>query len=519
MSDTHDRLRRLSNLRGSRNRTAPIVYTPLEDDPPPDFDDDVDFAVSARRTPTDAADRSAQVVSTYLSLLEAAPGRELSTPAGLCYCRVQAYPLDTPRGPEPLGRLLELPPAVFHRLHPHFGLDGIQNYRRAAFIDTETTGLGGGASVYCFMVGVGTFEAWIPDDSDQLPCAPDLDAPPTHFVVRQYFMRNPAEERSLLLALADQLAPYEMTVTFNGRAFDLPLLRMRYAQNRRLLPGLHDAATLLREERPHLDLLMPARKLWRRRLQSCRLIHLEQSVLGLQRTQDDVEGRMIPELYRAYVQTGNAAAMRGVFYHNGEDIISMAALADQLGRAFAEAENTPTPEERSQHIVGLDWVGVAQAHERAGSLAQAEAAYRRALASVSTPADRAELFRRLGELCKRQARWTEAAELWQEWLTSVAGVDPTPYEELAKYCEWQLRDYTQAIMWTSWAIHNLAAAPRNTLPATRRRAARTSPRASSTQAAQFRIRINLQTLRAISRCLPGGAGYAYLILSYARPHA
>jgi uncharacterized protein YprB with RNaseH-like and TPR domain len=489
MSDIQDRLRRLSTLRSSsRNRNAPVVYTPLEEDAPPEFDDRSDAEIAARTAIDPAPTANQRFASAYLSLLEAAPGREVATQAGLCYCRLQAYPLATPRGPEPLGKLLDISPDIFHRFHPQFGLQAMRDYRRAAFIDTETTGLGGGAGVYCFMVGVGTFEAWQPDDPAQLPSAPDLDATPTHFVVRQYFMRNPAEERSLLLALADQLAPYAMTVTFNGRAFDLPLLRTRYAQNRRMLPLAPEATDLLRADRPHLDLLMPARKLWRRRLQSCRLIHLEQQILGLYRTEEDVEGRLIPELYQAYVQTGNAAALRGVFYHNAEDIVSMAALAEQLGRAFTEGEAPAAQTGRAQPVVGLDWVGIAQAHEHTGNLALAEAAYRHALSSVSASAARGETFRRLGELLKRQARWPEAAELWQQWLTSVPGVDPTPYEELAKYCEWQLHDYTQATMWTSWALHNLTTAPRQTLPAARRHAlehrlARLQHKASSSSAA------------------------------------
>lgn len=465
MSDMMDRLRRLNNTRPRRNRSAPVVYTPLDDDRPPEFDDDAIFDAPARHSRQDTEPEPS--LPRFLPLAEAAPGRELATAAGLCYVRTQAYPLDTPRGPGPLGALLNLPPAVFHPLHPHFGLGQMQDYRRAAFIDTETTGLGGGASVYAFMVGVGSFEAWLPDAPDQPPVIPDLAAVPTHFVVRQYFMRNPGEERALLLALADQLAAYEMTVTFNGRAFDLPLLRGRYLQNRRLLSLPREAVDLLREDRPHLDLLMPARKLWRRRLHSCRLIHLEQSVLGLHRTEDDVEGREIPDLYRAYVQSGNAVRMRGVFYHNHEDIVSMAALADQLGRAFTESSapaGAPI-----QHVVGLDWVGIAQAHERAGQYDLAEKGYRHALESVRTLADRSEIFRRLGEVLKRQGRWGEAAEVWQQWLTSVPGVDPTPYEELAKYSEWQARDIDQAIMWTRWALHNLVTDTRATVPPARRR--------------------------------------------------
>ena len=85
-------------------------------------------------------------------------------------------------------------------------------------MDTETTGLGGGAGIFAFMVGVGAFawQAGAPADAADLP---------DQFVLRQYFMRHPGEERALLVALADDLRQQRMVVTFNGRAFDLPLLR------------------------------------------------------------------------------------------------------------------------------------------------------------------------------------------------------------------------------------------------------------------------------------------------------
>jgi uncharacterized protein len=295
---------------------------------------------------------------------------------------------------------------------------------------------------------VGNFEAYQPDPPDQLPAAPDLNATPTHFVVRQFFMRNPAEEGALLVALAEHLASYEMTVTFNGRSFDLPLLRLRYTQNRRFLPINREVA-LLHADRPHLDLLMPARKVWKRRLQSCRLINLEQMILGLQRSEEDVPGYMIPELYQQYVHTGQANAMRRVFYHNHEDIVTMVALADHLSRAFGE---TPAA---TATVQGLDWASLGRAHERAGDLVQAEVAYNHALKSVRNPADRSDLLRALADLYKRQGRWEQAIETWQDWITSVSGSNPTPYVELAKYYEWEVRDLDQAEMWAAWALHNL----------------------------------------------------------------
>jgi uncharacterized protein YprB with RNaseH-like and TPR domain len=371
------------------------------------------------------------------------PGSLVENVGGVCYVSTRAYPLEAARGPAQLGSLLTLAPAVFQRYYPVFRLDAATDYRRAAFLDTETTGLGNGAGVYAFMIGVGTFEPWA-----------DLTAgtgaythgTTTHFVVRQYFMRSPAEERAVLIAVAELLDGYEMTVTFNGRTFDLPLLRARYAQNRRFAP-LRGGAALLAEDRPHLDLLHPARRLWRKRLQSCRLSNLEAMILGLQRSEDDVPGYLIPALYTDYIRSGNAAEMRRVFYHNCEDIVSMVALAEQLSRAYDEKDAPPVHAE--------DLAALGRVYEQAGQLDQAEAAYRRAVDTMRAPRDRADLFARLGQLLKKQNRWDEAAEVWQLWLTSVPGVDPTPYEELAKYCEWHLNDLEQAEMWTGFALHSL----------------------------------------------------------------
>jgi tetratricopeptide (TPR) repeat protein len=232
---------------------------------------------------------------------------------------------------------------------------------------------------------------------------------------------------------------------------------MRYSQNRRFLPPHHEIA-LLQAERPHLDLLMPARKVWKRRLQSCRLINLEQVILGLQRSEDDVPGQLIPIMYEEFVRTGHAEAMRRVFYHNHEDIVTMVALADHLSRAFSDA---PAPQEA---VMGMDWAGLGRAYERTGDLAQAEIAYRRAQESVRNPSDRSEILRALGEIYKRQGQWTQATETWQDWITSIPGGDPYPYIELAKYCEWERRDLEQAEMWTAWALHNL----QNAHPSVRR---------------------------------------------------
>ena len=85
----------------------------------------------------------------------------------------------------------------------------------------------------------------------------------------------------MLSLLAELLADRPGLITFNGRTFDLPLLDNRYLMNR--LDNL--VGDLL--ERPHIDLLPPARRLWRQRLGSCALGALEKTLLGVRRTGED----------------------------------------------------------------------------------------------------------------------------------------------------------------------------------------------------------------------------------------
>src|SRR5207244_1203515 len=121
-----------------------------------------------------------------------------------------------------------------------------------AFLDTETTGVSGGSGTYVFLVGVGSWNA-------------------SGFCVEQFFMRDFHEEMALLLALHERLKDVRLLVTFNGKSFDLPLLDSRYV--------------IARLDRPlarvtHLDLLYPARRLWKLRLGDCSLMNLEKRLLG-----------------------------------------------------------------------------------------------------------------------------------------------------------------------------------------------------------------------------------------------
>jgi uncharacterized protein YprB with RNaseH-like and TPR domain len=377
------------------------------------------------------------------------PGMEVETEHGSCYVVTARYPLETMRGQRCIHELLSRTPQTLASLYPSAALDGAADFSRIAFIDTETTGLGGGAGVYAFMVGVGTFEDERESGSDysRSPIPSPRSPVPTHFVIRQFFMRHPGEELALLTALAELLGDRIGLVTFNGRSFDLPLLRGRYKLNRHYL-NVDAPDALWKDGAPHLDLLHPARRLWKGRLPSCALSALERAILAHERGEEDVPGSLIPMLYQQFLMNGDARSMRQVFYHNLEDILSMTFLAERICRHFADPLDG---EDGDLH--GADLLALGQVHEQMGRAQQAERALRRALPRLDGT-ERAEVYWNLGLLLKRQERWAEAAEIWQEWITTIPGPDVRPYEELAKYCEWQIADLDQALMWTGWALHN-----------------------------------------------------------------
>jgi len=302
--------------------------------------------------------------------------------------------------------------------------DGV-DLRRAAFIDTETTGLAGGTGTYAFLVGIGYYT----DDA---------------FRVRQFFMRDVVEERALLHLVGETLDGFRAVVSFNGRAFDLPLLATRFTLAR-MAPRLADV--------PHLDLLFPARRLWRRRLTSCALSSLEANVLGVAREDADVPGWLIPGLYFDYLRTGDARPMKRIFYHNAQDILSLVTLAARLCAALAD----PLSEEGD--LSGSDLHSLGRWYERLSMSQRAEQAYQAAL-TRSLPAGVRDAVRRdLSLLLKRQGRRDEAAAIWHELIQDGHDHKTWACVELAKYYEWALRDYPAAAQVTRLAVDISQSAP------------------------------------------------------------
>lgn len=333
-------------------------------------------------------------------------GCAIETPSGAAYYVEHVYPAEHRRG-IPLVSALDVPGAAWALLGRQPYLRQL-DLRRAVFLDTETTGLAGGVGTYAFLVGLG----WFDGDS---------------FRLRQYFLRDLDEEPAMLTAIAADLQERESLVTFNGKSFDWPLLQTRFTFHRRRLPGLAEQ---------HLDLLHPARRLWKDSLPSCSLGALEGAVLGLQR-QGDTPGWLIPTLYFDYLRTGNAAPLHGIAEHNRLDILSLAALSGYLG-AVVTAPLAATP--MGAPLPAAVLVAMARLLDDRGDLAGAVGCLEAALTRGADAAAR----RLLATLYKRLREHSRAVEIWQALIGSGDGLTLHPYVELAKYYEHQAKDAAQA---------------------------------------------------------------------------
>jgi hypothetical protein len=288
-----------------------------------------------------------------------------------------------------------------------------------AFLDTETTGLSGGVGTYAFLVGVARFE----DDNLHLA---------------QFFMSDPSLEPGQLAALEEFLAPCQAMVTFNGKAFDAPLLLTRYLSH-----GWQPPFQFL----AHVDLLPLARRLWRDRLPSRTLGMLEAHILGADRSEEDIPGWMIPEIYFNYLRTGDPTSLKNVFYHNAMDVVSLVALMEHMSLLLDDPEGLGSE-------YGVDLFALAKLYEHMGDQHAAAQLYGHGLDHDDARSERmprAALLQglhRLAAIYKRNSDWNSAIELWKQ---AANYQDLAAHVELAKYYEHVLKDIPLAIHWTQAA--------------------------------------------------------------------
>jgi hypothetical protein len=357
------------------------------------------------------------------------PGYELDGPSGRCFVVDSVRHASERHGRHAFGILGELGtvslpgPGIQPELFP-------VDLRTAAFIDTETTGLGYGVGTQVFVIGVGHVD----EDS---------------FRIRQFFLRHPGEEEAMLSALARHLEPFSTVVSYNGRSFDWPLLENRFVLRR---------IRLSRPDPHHLDLLHLSRRLWKLRVDSCSLTSIEKTILGAGRAQDDVEGWMIPQIYFQYLRTGAAGPLRRVLYHNLQDILTLALLTAHVELVLRDPWSGLV-----EHPI--DFLSLGRVCASVGEIDTAVSCLKRALAGDLPARLEAEAFLRLALIEKRRQNWPAALPLFER-VVDRPGFQRIACVEMAKYHEHVARDHQQAMSLTVRALRGMDYQPATSWPGT-----------------------------------------------------
>ena len=293
---------------------------------------------------------------------EATPGQPASSSSGSVReqrleSRSTSYAASYRHGALSLEEAFAADPAAYSLLTGDESLAQL-DARRAIYLDTETTGLAGGAGTTVFMIGLGTFAAV--DESEG-----QRDA----FVLWQGFLREPAEEAALLADVAERLRAADAIVSFFGKSFDRHRL-----EDKMRVHGIEPPF----EGRPHLDLYHPCRRIASRSLPDGRLRTMECELSGVERD-DDLPGSMAPAAWLDFL-AGRPHQLEGVFDHNRDDVLSLVTLAAHLGRVLQESHADGSPLagcararargiaraalERRQHELARHWLEQALERER-----------------------------------------------------------------------------------------------------------------------------------------------------------
>lgn len=358
-----------------------------------------------------------------LSAMKAAsPQTQAATRPGGLWMETRRLPLD--------ARIHALPPVGLRRI----GWSGRQfDIRRCLFLDTETTGLSGGAGTVAFLVGVG----WV--DGDAL-------------VVEQYMLRDYGDEPMLLDRLSERMESFDSVCTFNGKNFDMPLLEARFTMNR-----MRDRW----RDMENLDLLHPARRVWKLRMGSCRLSRIEEIILGAPRA-DDLPGSEVPARFFQFLKTGDESLLEDIVAHNRQDIATLSTLLIRLCEVNDQPESLLT-DPRDQFSMG-------KALERMGELRPAREMYR--ISAVPRPAGTISSLGgerisgmanwRLYLLHRKSQDWDGARRVLEQMLRRRQ-MPGSACVELSKLFEHRLKDYVQALSYAELAGKYPDAEPREQL--------------------------------------------------------
>jgi uncharacterized protein len=355
-----------------------------------------------------------QVTKNRFPIQDAVSGRFISNLFGDVFCVEEVYQPEYLHGSSSLK--MDHPLNIMAEWS-HADCLAETDLENLIFLDTETTGLSGGTGTFAFLVGLGRFSG-------------------NDFKLTQFFLRDPSEENSLLAAISEYCDSGTTVVTYNGKSFDIPLLSTRYTLQAISSPFL---------KMSHLDLLPLARRLWRDRLPSRSLGYIEKEILGAARTQDEVPGWMIPQLYFDYMRSGDSRPLAGVFYHNAMDILSLAALLKHTNFMISEPLSLIDQP-------GIDVIAIGKLYEDLGYRDTAIQLYEKGLGMGLPEEFYLRTIERFANLYKQERKWDPALDLWQK---AADRGELYAFIELAKYYEHIARNPREAFSWTRSAIDRL----------------------------------------------------------------
>jgi uncharacterized protein YprB with RNaseH-like and TPR domain len=280
--------------------------------------------------------------------------------------------------------------------------------RRAVYLDTETTGLELATATIPFLVGVGFVEG-------------------ERFVIKQLFIDRIEKEKQALRYLGDLLGDRGQFVTFNGKTYDIPLLKTRYIFNRL---DTHIERWL------DLDLLHLVRRIYKRRIQDCSLVSCERNVLGFLR-ENDIPGDMIPAVYVSFLRENRPGLLPLVFHHNIQDIVAMVALLGSLALLMGSR-----PDDFESHSAD-DLLSMARLGMKGGHRHKAEQIWDY-MSESGAGTRKVESLVGLARLARRRQEYASAARLLDMALEEEPG-SSTIHLMLSKICEHDIQDFPRAL--------------------------------------------------------------------------
>ncbi len=276
------------------------------------------------------------------------------------------------------------------------------------FLDLETTSLSIGTGNYPFMIGLGC----VKDES---------------FVIDQFFMHNFGVEGTILKYVLSYFRQAGGIVTYNGKTFDMPLIKNRYRINRVQQFPLDITA---------VDLLYSCRRIFKSLYENCTLKTMEERVLGVIR-RDDIPGWLIPEVFFSYQRYGETERIPVVIEHNRMDIESMLMLFFVLNRIYTAIEKRDYESFHSGALINI-----------ANYLYKIDMDSFLDLISYlgnDIFKDRS-LFKKYSTALKRTKRFDEALSLWESEKSIFS------LEELAKHYEHRKREFERSLAYCDSAV-------------------------------------------------------------------